>query len=868
MAKTETGSSTQGTTIYRKDYQEPTHWIRKTDMVFELDEQATRVEATSRIESNPKNPSDTLRLNGTHQKLISVAINDEVIREDAYILDDTGLTLKNLPENFTLTIVSENNPSANKALEGLYVSNGKFCTQCEAEGFRRITYFLDRPDVLSVYTVTIRGDQSKYPYLLSNGNPGPTQELDDGRHEAIWIDPHPKPSYLFALVAGNLARVEDSFTTMSGKEVGLHVYVEHPNVDQVPHCMTSLKNSMKWDEERFGREFDLDLYQIVAVSDFNMGAMENKGLNIFNTKYVLAKAETATDKDFLGVEAVVGHEYFHNWSGNRVTCRDWFQLSLKEGFTVYRDQEFSSDLNDRAIQRIQDVRLLRAGQFPEDAGPMAHSIRPDSYQEISNFYTRTVYEKGAEVVRMIETLLGRESFRKGCDLYFNRHDGSAATCEDFVKAMEDASGKDLKRFRRWYRQAGTPSLHIEPQYDASRGKLVLNVRQSTGRTPGQSQKEPFVIPLRVKLFDETGSALSEETLLVLEDESACFELECTNANAVVSINRGFSAPIYLSMNEAPGHALVRMKHDDDLFNRWDACQQLAEDAVLEAYHAKSTEAQDAFIQAYETLILDATKEPAFVGEALRLPSFNVLAERLDAVRPTQLHQARESILDRIATTYNDKILKAFAELPKFDSYEVSNAQVGVRSCKGALLILLSRLESNQALIEEEYRNANNMTERLSALALIADSDMEKRTSILDAFAEEWKDQALVMDKWFAVQASSTSRPVLKDVDVLLEHKSFDLKNPNKVRSLIGTFAAANPAGFHAQDGSGYKFLGRYVEELNAFNPQIASRLCSPLLKWKNFDEEAGSKMKNELKRLVELDLSKDVYEVVSKALNA
>ncbi len=787
---------------------------------------------------------------------------------------DELLTIKNVPDAFELQIISLNDPLKNKALEGIYESNGKFCTQCEAEGFRRITYAIDRPDNLSIYTVTLRADKKAYPYLLSNGNPVSSRDLDDGRHEAVWFDPFPKPSYLFALVAGDLARVEDTFTTMSGRTIDLHVYVEHGFEDQVPHCMTSLKKSMKWDEEVFGREYDLDLFQIVAVSDFNMGAMENKGLNVFNTKYVLAKKETATDNDFLGIEGVVGHEYFHNWSGNRVTCRDWFQLSLKEGFTVFRDQEFSADMNWRGVQRIRDVKVLRTGQFAEDAGPTAHPIRPEEYAEISNFYTRTVYEKGAEVVRMEKTLVGAENFRRGTDLYFDRFDGTAATCEDFVASLEEASSIDLTQFRNWYKQAGTPRVEVARSYDAIEKKLTLEIKQETQATPGQSEKAPFVIPLRFALLSEDGAELAiqsssrgiQDDVLILSEASQRFVFEKLEQEPVLSLNRDFSAPIYLSIDEPREHIIARVRFDPDLFNRWEALQTLGRDVIRQAYLGQETESP-LLISLFEEILLNEALDDASRAELLALPTEKEMMQIIDSVNPVRLHEARESLVREIGSQLAEQLF-VVAHREADRDFDVSADAIGRRAFTNRCRAYLLAGKANEKALNGWYENVSTMTEEQVLLSAYASHpDFKESNRVLSAFADKWQSDPLVMDKWFMLQATADHANVLGDVKRLMKHSGFDIKNPNKVRSLIGAFAMGNPAYFHAENGEGYDFLAEQIKTVDDFNPQIASRLVTPLLSWRQFDEGRQEMMK---KALVDIkskpNLSKDVSEQVTRGL--
>jgi aminopeptidase N len=779
-------------------------------------------------------------------------------------------------------------PESNTALEGLYKSGTMFCTQCEAEGFRKITFYLDRPDVMSKFTTTVSAEQHAYPVLLSNGNPIASGSEEGGRHWATWEDPFKKPAYLFALVAGDLWCVEDSFTTMSSREVALRIYVEPENIDKVQHAMDSLKRSMKWDEEVYGREYDLDIFMIVAVNDFNMGAMENKGLNIFNSSCVLAKAETATDAAHQRVEAVVAHEYFHNWSGNRVTCRDWFQLSLKEGFTVFRDSEFSADTHSRTVKRIEDVAYLRTHQFAEDAGPMAHPVRPDAYMEISNFYTLTIYEKGAEVLRMIHTLLGPQLFRKGSDLYFERHDGQAVTCDDFVKAMEDASGIDLTQFKRWYTQAGTPRLDVSEAYDEAAQTYSLTFRQSCPATPGQSEKLPFVIPVALGLLDAQGNELplrlqgesaaqgTSRVLSVTEAEQT-FTFEGVTEKPLPSLLRGFSAPVKLHFPYSRDQLMFLMQHDSDGFNRWEAGQQLSvqvlQELIGQHQRGEALSLDQRLVTALRTLLEDESLDQAMVAEMLSLPGEAYLTEISEVADVEAIHAAREFARKELASALFAPLwarYQANREVSKATPYVAEAAHFARRSLQNIALsyLMLSEKPEVLAACVDQFDSADNMTERLAALAVLVNSPFEvERSQALASFAEFFKDNPLVMDQWFSVQAGCPLPGGLERVHALMQHDAFTLKNPNKVRALIGAFANQNLINFHRADGAGYRFLADQVITLNALNPQIASRLLAPLTRWRKYGAVRQALMKAELERILASgELSSDVYEVVSKSL--
>lgn len=880
----------QSKTIYLKDYQVPDYLIDETHLTFELFEDHSLVHAQLVMRRNPEAGGGLpkLVLDGQQLELLHLKLDDRELGEDDYTLTDSHLTLQPTQERFVVDSSVRIHPESNTALEGLYKSGTMFCTQCEAEGFRKITFYLDRPDVMSTFTTTVSAEQHAYPVLLSNGNPIASGSEEGGRHWATWEDPFKKPAYLFALVAGDLWCVEDSFTTMSSREVALRIYVEPENIDKVQHAMDSLKRSMKWDEEVYGREYDLDIFMIVAVNDFNMGAMENKGLNIFNSSCVLAKAETATDAAHQRVEAVVAHEYFHNWSGNRVTCRDWFQLSLKEGFTVFRDSEFSADTHSRTVKRIEDVAYLRTHQFAEDAGPMAHPVRPDAYMEISNFYTLTIYEKGSEVLRMIHTLLGPELFRKGSDLYFERHDGQAVTCDDFVKAMEDASGIDLTQFKRWYTQAGTPRLEVSEAYDAAAQTYSLTFRQSCPATPGQSEKLPFVIPVALGLLDTQGVELPlrlqgesvaqgvSRVLSVTEAEQT-FTFEGIAEQPLPSLLRGFSAPVKLSFPYSRDQLMFLMQHDSDGFNRWEAGQQLSvqvlQELIGQHQRGEALVLDQRLVAALRTLLEDESLDQAMVAEMLSLPGEAYLTEISEVADVEAIHTAREFARKALADALFAPLwarYQANREVSKATPYVAEAAHFARRSLQNIALsyLMLSEKPEVLAACVDQFDNADNMTERLAALAVLVNSPFqEEQGKALAMFADFFKDNPLVMDQWFSVQAGCPLPGGLERVHALMQHEAFTLKNPNKVRALIGAFANQNLINFHRADGAGYRFLADQVITLNALNPQIASRLLAPLTRWRKYGSARQALMKAELERILASgELSSDVYEVVSKSL--
>ena len=874
----------QPQTIYLSDYRVPAYLVDTVDLRFELFEDGARVHSTLAVRRNPDSDAGAvpLELDGDSLVLESVALNGTALSEGEF--EDRGdkLIVGSVPEQFELSVVTWIEPQNNTRLEGLYKSSGMFCTQCEAEGFRCITFFPDRPDVMSRFRTRVEADKSAYPVLLSNGNDVERGDLDEGRHYVTWEDPFPKPCYLFALVAGDLVEKKDTFTTGSGREIDLRMYVEPRNAQKCDHAMDSLKRSMRWDEETYGREYDLDIFMIVAVDDFNMGAMENKGLNIFNSSCVLASQETATDMAFQRIEAIVAHEYFHNWSGNRVTCRDWFQLSLKEGFTVFRDSQFSADVGSPTVKRIEDVTVLRTAQFAEDGGPMAHPVRPASYMEISNFYTLTIYEKGAEVVRMIHTLLGPELFRKGSDLYFERHDGQAVTTDDFVKAMEDASGRDLSQFRLWYEQAGTPVLNVSDEFDAERGIYRLTVKQSIPDTPGQADKKPQHIPFAIGLLGARGESLPlrltpdsqdapMERVLELTGETEVFEFHGFDECPVPSLLRQFSAPVRVRYPWTREQLLFLMTHDPDGFNRWDAGQRLAVDVIQSLVGApKDTAVDSRLVAAYRHLISDSSLDQALVAKMLQLPSTAYLIELAESADAPAIHDARERVLKHLAIALRDELVACYRRNLEAGAYEVTPDQIARRSLRNTALAWLLQIndEEGRELALRQLRNADNMTDRMGALRALVNSDYEEdRERVLDEFYERFQDDPQVVEQWFSVQASSDRAGQLAQIQALLEHKAFDWKNPNKVRSVVGAFAGQNLAAFHNPDGSGYNFLADQVCRLDDLNPQIAARLVTPLTRWRKFAPAYGEQMKAALERIRDKSgLSRDVYEVVHKSL--
>ncbi|WP_226667641.1 aminopeptidase N [Microbulbifer aggregans] len=874
----------QPRTIYLKDYRVPDYLIDHTRLHFELEPQATLVKSTLSVRRNPAAENGgtlpPLWLDGVDLELLSVAINGELVPAQRYRELPGGLEIEVPGESFELEINTRIDPQANTSLEGLYLSNGMYCTQCEAEGFRKITYYPDRPDVMSLFTTTIVAPAT-YPVLLSNGNKVASGTTDDGRLSVTWEDPFAKPAYLFALVGGDLQSVEDSFTTVSGREVKLQLFTEAKNIGKCAHAITSLKHSMRWDEEVYGREYDLDIFMIVAVDHFNMGAMENKGLNIFNSACVLASPETATDAAFQRIESIVAHEYFHNWSGNRVTCRDWFQLSLKEGFTVFRDAEFSADMNSRAVKRIEDVTLLRTSQFAEDAGPMSHPVRPDSYMEISNFYTLTIYEKGAEVVRMVHTLLGAEAFRRGSDLYFERHDGCAVTCEDFVRAMEDANGADLKQFRRWYSQAGTPVLEVEDSHDTSTGIYRFTIRQHTPATPGQEEKLPLHIPVAVGLLDENGQDLpigdnGEGTVVLhLAEAEQTFEFPNIAARPLPSLLRGFSAPVKLRYGYSEAQLQFLMQHDSDAFNRWDASQRLALHALAELQSqfraGEPLQKPAQLIAGFRSVIIDTKLDPALVAKMLSLPSAQELAEQEGEIDAAAIIAARQFTRDALAEALRDELLARFQQLDTHKPYAPKAEDIAERSLKNTCLVYLCATGSSTALdlARAQLDRAENMTDSAAALAALVEFAPESEATVhLQAFYDRWQQDTQVVETWFGLQSSSANYGTLERVKQLMAHPAFEFTNPNKVRAVIAGFAARNFVQFHREDGAGFEFLADQVIALDKVNPQIASRLVIPLTRWQKYRAEERQKIRVAVQRVMDSgELSRDLYEVVSKSLS-
>jgi aminopeptidase N len=858
-------------TIYLKDYQPPHFFIDQVDLEFDLGETETLVKSLLQVRKQAAEKN--LVLNGENLVLKSVKIDGKPFED--FKQDEHSLTLLNVPEKFSLEIETLIKPQENTALSGLYKSSGNFCTQCEAEGFRRMTYFLDRPDVMATYTTKIIADEKRYPILLSNGNLMESGKLDQGRHWVKWQDPFKKPCYLFALVAGDLEFVEDFFTTKSGRKVTLRIFVEKGNRDKCAHAMEAVKKAMRWDEEKFGREYDLDIYMIVAVSDFNMGAMENKGLNIFNTKYILARPETATDVDFIHIEAVVAHEYFHNWTGNRITCRDWFQLSLKEGLTIFRDQSFTADTTSQAVARIQDVNDLRLSQFPEDAGPLAHPVRPDSYIEINNFYTATVYNKGSEVIRMMKTIIGDDHFRKGMDLYFERHDGQAVTIEEFVKAMEDASDTDLSQFRLWYSQAGTPVLHVKDHYDQTLNKYTLTINQIVPATHGQAHKKPMHIPVKMGLLDAHGKEILNDVLQVKQPVET-FEFDNIASHPIPSLLRGFSAPVKLDYGYSDHSLQVLFQHDSDYFNRWEAGQRYAlnlmMNSIREHQHGNPMHVPDDFINAFRHVLDTMQDDKWLVSEMLTLPSEKYIAEQMTIVDVDAIHSVRESILLAMAIHLKDVFLDLYEKNHDTKPYEFNVKELGKRQLKNiclSYLMLLDDASIHEKIGVNQFKHAlkNNMTDTIAALRGLSNLNNGFREQTLNEFYTTWKNDALVVDKWFALQALSKHPGTLQRVKQLTTHEAFDLKNPNKVYALIGAFSQNNLVRFHAANGEGYHFLSDIILKLNSTNPMIAARMIKPLIDWKRYDQHRQKLMRDQLEIIShEKKLSRDVYELVNKSL--
>lgn len=842
-----------------KDYAKPAFTITHVDLNVILDGKNTKVTTTSKVIRNGEHQHE-LVLDGEQISLGSVKLNGS---SADYRQHDNQLFISTELNEFELEVVSLLDPEANSSLEGLYMSDGAYCTQCEAEGFRRITYFLDRPDVLAIYTVRIEADKAAFPFLLSNGNLIDKGEMPrSGRHFIKWHDPFPKPSYLFALVAGDFDLLNDSFTTQSGREVKLQVFVDKGNLHKADHAMASLKKSMKWDETRFGLEYDLDIYMIVAVDFFNMGAMENKGLNVFNTKYVLADKASATDDDYHGIESVVGHEYFHNWTGNRVTCRDWFQLSLKEGLTVFRDQEFSSDVGSRAVNRIQAIRVMKNQQFAEDAGPMSHPIRPESVIEMNNFYTVTVYDKGAEVIRMMHTILGEEGFQAGMKCYFERHDGQAVTCDDFVNAMQDASGKDLTLFRRWYSQAGTPVVTVTDKYDADKGEYHLTVSQQVVSKGVKGQT--LHIPFSLELLDNAGESIVNKVLDVTK-ASQTFVFDGLSSAPTASLLQDFSAPVKLVYDFSIDQLVHLMRHASSEVARWEASVQLISQTIwhniaqLQQQQVMTVDSR--VIEAFRGIILDVNLDQALVAEILSIPSASALIEQVDSVDLDALAKAREFVVEELASACEDELLARYRELSTLDA-------AGARAFKNIALSLLCQVSDvHESVVEKQYYNAQNMTDCLGALKAATSAQLTCIPALLSDFESKWHSTPLVMDKWLTLQALINTDDVIEQIKQLTKHNSFSFSNPNRVRSLIGAFASANTYQFHRDDGEGYRYLTQILIKLNKSNPQVASRMITPLIQFAKFDDSRQQLMKQCLQELKNLpDLSKDLYEKVTKSL--
>ncbi|MBV9548181.1 MAG: aminopeptidase N [Alphaproteobacteria bacterium] len=860
--------------IHLADYQAPAFRIETVRLDFSLEPNATKV--TSKLAIVRKGHSSApLRLDGENQNLLSVTLDGRALIPADYGLDSKSLTIASVPDRFTLQIVSEIAPAANTQLEGLYQSAGMFCTQCEPEGFRRITFFLDRPDNLSVFTVRIEADKQQYPVLLSNGNRLQAGPLEGGRHFALWHDPFPKPSYLFALVAGDLGVIRDSFTTMTGRTVALEIFVEHGNEPRAHYAMGALKRAMQWDEEAYGREYDLDIFMIVAVSAFNMGAMENKGLNIFNDKVLLASPETATDDDYARIESVVAHEYFHNWTGDRVTCRDWFQLSLKEGLTVFRDQSFSGDMRSHGVQRIQDVRALRARQFPEDAGPLAHPVQPASYIEINNFYTATVYEKGAEIIGMLKTLVGDAGYRAATDLYFQRHDGEATTIENWVKCFEDACGRDLTQFRRWYTQAGTPSVEARGSYDAAAQTYTLELTQSLKPTPGQPEKLPLHIPVRMGLLNVAGAALPltldgendigpESRVLELTEARQCFVFTGIPEAPLLSLGRGFSAPAIFQTPHTPHDRAVLMGCDSDPFNRWEAGQCLATEIML-----NSGSATGEYVAAIGEVLDRALDDPAFAAQMLMPPTESELASKRTPVDPDAIHAARMALVKQVAAAHGSRFAELY-EATQSDGghYSPDAKSAGRRALRNTCLRYLTAADDEAAagLADAHYRTASNMTDMIAGLAALTRMESPRRDDAFTNFHDRFKNDPLVLDKWMGLQAGSILPETVLAVRELMKHPAFDIKNPNRVRALIGAFSV-NHVRFHGADGSGYALVGEVIRALDPVNPQVAARLAGSFESWKRYDQHRQALMRAELEKSRSLSpISPNLFEIVSKML--
>lgn len=879
-------NKSDGSIIRLEDYQPSDYLIPAIRLHFDLDPDATHVQAELTVQRADKAPKNApLVLDGDDLTLSAISIDGKTLSANEFELSPKGLTIKRLPagRTFSLKIETVVSPSANTKLMGLYRSNGVYCTQCEAEGFRRITYFLDRPDILSVYSVRVEADAKTAPLLLSNGNPAESGKLDGGRHFAVWHDPFPKPSYLFALVAGDLGKVSDSFITASGRQVALGVYVEHGKESRAAYAMDALKRSMRWDEERFGREYDLDVFNIVAVSDFILGAMENKGLNIFNDKYVLADEQTATDTDFAGIEAIIAHEYFHNWTGNRITCRDWFQLCLKEGLTVYRDHEFAADQRSRPVRRIAEVRALKAHQFPEDQGPLAHPVRPRRYREINNFYTSTVYEKGSEVVRMLHTLLGAELFRKGMDLYFERHDGDAATVEDFLRVFEDVSGRNLSQFALWYHQAGTPNVHVATSYDARKRSFTIDLDQAVPPTRSEGRKRMMHIPLAFGIVGHNGADLDYQVVdrsvvadgvIHLRKRRQSVTLQNVASQPTLSLNRGFSAPVNIIAKPSTTEQVFLSRHDGDLFNRWQALNGILTVELVEAAREirsnRPAQFGDSTLDLLGEIASDTQLEMAYRALALTLPGEADIAREIgDNIDPTSIHAAREALIAAVQNRNAKTFSRLYAELATSERFSPDAASAGRRALRNALLGYLEAGPRGVAIANAHFREATNMTDRLAGLTSLVHrfGGAPETVAALAAFEDRFGQDALVMDKWFAVQASAPGKGALDIVQKLTRHPGFSFANPNRVRALIGTFSSANQLGFNRQDGAGYIYLAQTLLEIDRSNPRLSARLATAMRAWRSLEANRKKKAREALSSLAaEQSLSVDLRDIVERTL--
>ena len=872
-----------GKAIYRKNYVAYPWSVKQLDLRFVIASETTVVHAEMEFAWKDDTTGErNIVLNGSDLELVSISLNDHILTADDYSIEGETLTIPDAPRTCVLKTEVIIHPAANTALEGLYLSGEFLLTQCEAQGFRKITWFPDRPDVMTTYRVTMEADKTDYPVLLSNGNNVGSGDLSADRHWVCWEDPFPKPSYLFAVVAGELSLVEDQFTTRSGRDVALRIYVEKENLDRCEHAMESLVNAMRWDEERFDLEYDLDVYHIVATNDFNMGAMENKSLNIFNSKYVLARPDTATDIDYRGIEGVIGHEYFHNWTGNRVTCQDWFQLTLKEGLTVFRDEEFSADMQSRAVKRIQVIRDLRMRQFPEDDGPMAHPIRPDKYLEVNNFYTATVYQKGAAIIRMYHTLLGEEGFQKGMKLYFARHDGQAVSCDDFLAAMADANDTNLEHFSRWYSQSGTPQVYVSDNYNAKTGEYTLTLNQSTPPCREQEDKQALVLPFALGLLTASGAEIPQQLqgeskgvegtrLFIADQEEQTFNFINVPEAPVPSLFRDFSAPVKIFYDYSAEQLATLIEHDSDAFVRWDAAQRMAENAIL-AQCQRRAEGQDmqldaALVKAFRGILSDEAADPALLAEAVTLPDEDFLADQMKVVDVDGIHAARQFIRRGLAKELEELLSLRYNEMNDGAAYQKTPAAMARRSLKNTCLSYLLGIATGESLAAAQLEASDNMTDTLAAIRGLIFIDSPLAARALAEFESRWSGDALVMDKWFIMQAIKPGSGTVNTVRKLMKHPEFSIRNPNKVRALIGVFSMLNPTGFHAIDGSGYEFHADRVIELDSLNPQMAARMASAFNRWKRYDEDRKALMKTELQRISSLpNLSSDVSEIVNNAL--